>query len=221
MNFIKKILLLDNLFFDLTFRKIYKMMLSNDNFSIICNNCIGGVIYHSLGKKFLSPTINLYITPSDFVKFCSNLKYYLALELNEVSTEFDYPVGRLGDILIYFKHYNNFSEAKEKWNERKLRINFNNIFIFMTDRVTAITTTPYRCSEIIVQKFDKLPFKNKVCFVSDRTLNKYQSTCFLKKFEKDGVVDIITNFFGVTGKRGYMLEGRFKFINFINGKGFN
>jgi len=48
-----------------------------DNFSIICSNCIGGTIYNRLGKEFLSPTINMYFTQRDFIKFAVNLEYYL------------------------------------------------------------------------------------------------------------------------------------------------
>ena len=33
--------------------------LKNKNFTLITNNCTGGVIYNRLGLKFLSPTIKL------------------------------------------------------------------------------------------------------------------------------------------------------------------
>lgn len=51
--------------------------LKNRDFSIICSNCVGGVIYHELNLPFLSPTINLFIKPSDYIKFVSNLNFYL------------------------------------------------------------------------------------------------------------------------------------------------
>ena len=42
---------------------------NSDNMpSIICSNCIGGEIYHDLGMKFYSPTINLWMSESDFLK---------------------------------------------------------------------------------------------------------------------------------------------------------
>ena len=49
--------------------------LKNDNFSIICSNCIGGTIYNRLGKQFLSPTINLWFYQKDFLKFIQNIHY--------------------------------------------------------------------------------------------------------------------------------------------------
>ena len=47
----------------------YRMRLKNDNFTIITNSCIGGVMYHKLGKRFLSPTVNLWMYDEDFYKF--------------------------------------------------------------------------------------------------------------------------------------------------------
>lgn len=54
--------------------------LSND-FTILANTCIAGKIYHKLGMRFLSPTINLWITQKEFVKFCNNLNFYINQKL--------------------------------------------------------------------------------------------------------------------------------------------
>lgn len=47
-----------------------------NNFSpdmtIISNTCLGGRLYHDYHQKFLSPTIDFYMNPDDFVKFCLN-----------------------------------------------------------------------------------------------------------------------------------------------------
>ena len=40
----------------------------------------------------------------------------------------------LDDIEIHFNHYISFEEAKNKWDERKRRINYDNIYIVMYDR---------------------------------------------------------------------------------------
>ena len=46
-----------------------------DNLTILSNTCIGGRLYHDYHQKFLSPTIDFYMEPDTFVKFCCNLKY--------------------------------------------------------------------------------------------------------------------------------------------------
>lgn len=108
--------------------------LKNENFSIICSNCIGGIIYNRLGKQFLSPTINLWMHQGDFIKFVLDLKGYLAEELVFIKSEYDYPVAQLRDIQIFFAHYHSKSEAREIWNRRKERINYENLYIIMYDR---------------------------------------------------------------------------------------
>ena len=40
----------------------------NDDFTLIARDCIGGILYHQLGLKFLTPTINLFLTPKSVLK---------------------------------------------------------------------------------------------------------------------------------------------------------
>lgn len=42
------------------------------NMTIISNMCLGGRLYHDYHQKFLTPTIDFYMNPDDFVKFCLN-----------------------------------------------------------------------------------------------------------------------------------------------------
>ena len=102
------------------------------------------------------------MSESDFVKFCENLKYYLSLEVREGPERYNedgtkYPVGTLGEgderITIYFLHYENFSQAKSKWDERKKRINWENLYFIMSDYSD--------CDEITAKRFDTLPYEHK------------------------------------------------------------
>ncbi|MBF7066806.1 DUF1919 domain-containing protein [Campylobacter volucris] len=84
--------------------------------SIFSNNCIAGFLYHDYRMEFLSPTINLQLSPIHFIKFCSNLDYYLSLEIEEIKIDhkilslfkdlggkdISFPVGKLGDLIIFF-----------------------------------------------------------------------------------------------------------------------
>lgn len=106
----------------------------NTDFTLITNNCIGGVIYHDLGLRFLSPTINLTI--QDFPTFIEHFDHYMHCELTELPSDRPFPVGRLESvdpppITILFNHYASFAEAKEKWEARKARINYDNLFFVM------------------------------------------------------------------------------------------
>jgi uncharacterized protein (DUF1919 family) len=75
----------------------------------------------------------MWLFPGDYLKFVSKLDYYLSLNIEEVNIKDlqlpeyieipDYPVGSLGDIKLFFTHYNTLDEAREKWIERVKRLN--------------------------------------------------------------------------------------------------
>ena len=86
---------------ELFINKYVRKKLTNHDFTIFSNDCWGGVVCHALGQRFLSPTVNCYIRPIDFVKFMENIQWYLGQELVQVETSLRYPVAKLADIYIY------------------------------------------------------------------------------------------------------------------------
>ena len=70
--------------------------LTNDDFTIICNNCTGGVILHDLEQRFNTPTVNLSLSVSDFIEFVSDLRGYLLPDVQEERRlNAAYPIGRI------------------------------------------------------------------------------------------------------------------------------
>ena len=68
-----------NIFKALEFNMIKKkrLDLKNSDFTIISSNCLGGVISHKLGLKFMSPTVNLfYRTQLHLLSFVRSLPFY-------------------------------------------------------------------------------------------------------------------------------------------------
>lgn len=150
--------------------------LKNTTMSLIASNCNGGTILHDLGVQYRSPFVNLWMLPSDYVKMLGNLKEYLGKKLEFIDVNgIEYPVAMLGDVKLFFQHYNSKEEAEQKWNERLKRINYNNLFILFTDRDG--------CTEQDMQDFDKL-YKNKVIFVN-KPHPEILSAVYIKGFEKD------------------------------------
>jgi uncharacterized protein (DUF1919 family) len=142
------------------FRTYNRLRLRNRNFTLITNTCIGGIIYHELGLQFLSPTINCGIRSHEqFFTFCTHLQHYTSLPLTFIQSEWDYPVailkGDYGDITIYFSHYKNQQQANNKWEQRKKRINWNNIIIVMDGD---------NCTDQQIAAFDKIPHLHKVIY---------------------------------------------------------
>ena len=160
--------------------------LKNENFSVISSNCNGAFILHDLGQRFNSPTVNLFLYPKDFIKLLKNLKYYMSLDLNFVKEDgIYYPIGNLDGIKIYFMHYKTEEEAKQKWDSRKARINYDNIFVLMTDRDG--------CTYEDIKEFDKLPYKNKV-ILTHIEYPEFKSAFYIKGYEKENQLGHIYEF---------------------------
>ncbi len=141
--------------------------------SIISNNCWGGITYHTLGLKFLSPFINMFENEQDYIRLLNNLQYYLGLQLKfkkfgyNDSLQRKYPICELGDIELYFNHYVSMEEVEEKWYQRITRINLDNLFIMMHTE-----------NRETLEKFSKLSYSKKVCFVPFES--SVQSAFFIK-----------------------------------------
>lgn len=164
----------------------------------------GGVVYHNLGLKFLSPTINEFMSASDFVKFCSNLQFYLSQDLKEImGCNCNYPVAKLDDITIFCVHYKSFEEFCEKWHDRKTRINWDKTYFILTERDG--------CTYNDIVEFDKLPYKNKVVFV------KQPRPEIKSAFYINGVDCSITALTDYLGKfTGLRWLDKFDFVSFID-----
>lgn len=150
--------------------------LSDSDFTIVSNNCWGGYVYQNLHISFNTPFIGLFILPEDYYKLTANFRDYMEKELwfDEHLTYFPagdyyYPVGHLGDVTLHFLHYKTSLEAKEKWERRKARINYDNLY-FKFDNADG-------ASDELLKKFDQLPYHNKVIFVHKPYPNVKSAIC--------------------------------------------
>lgn len=174
--------------------------------SIISSNCIGGMVSHDLGLQFKSPFVNLWLSPSDFVKFVMNFDDYLSKDIVFIETDKNYPVGKIGDVTIFFLHYVSKEEARRKWGERKKRINKDNLFIVCSERDG--------CEYSDLLSFDSLPFKNKIIFTHKYYDNIESSFC-IKGYENEHELgNIFAWQNSYSGKRVY---DQFDFLGWING----
>ena len=131
------------------------------DFSLIASNCTGTLPYRFLKMPHLSPTVNVFFFAPDYIKFVSRLEYYLQQPMGfadhskyEEGRETHnahgrYPIGKLDDIEIHFMHYDTESDAKEKWERRAARVNFDNLIFTFTDRDL--------CTPELIQQFNDLP----------------------------------------------------------------
>lgn len=151
------------------FRNKQRRRLKNRNFTLLTGNCVGGYIYHQLGLKFTSPTINMMILNRDFKKLITNLNYYMSLSpVPYISPDFpDIPAAILGDIILHFTHYKTFEEGRDAWNNRKKRIDYHNLYIIISD----INLTDQDIKELSDVKCKKLVVMTSRDFDYDYCLN--------------------------------------------------
>lgn len=171
---------MDNIFYKLYFgirKKVCRLLLSNLNVSVVCNNCLGADILHKYGLRFDSPTVNLQIIACDYLEFCRNIDYYKQAEFIEVTSGQmineaqakcfrdtfggrdvdellnDIPMGLLdGKILVVFQHYRDFDGAVAKWHKRFERINARRKFLFVVNESQLVFAKGFACCDDIEDK---------------------------------------------------------------------
>ena len=174
---------------------IRRIGLVNDNFTIISNNCFAGFVYQKFDIQYNTPFVGLFILGPDYIYLLKNFNRLIKEELifinaNESrykeylikANRFNkYPIGKLGNkVEIHFLHYKSQQEAKEKWNRRVKRINFNNILFKFSDNDLS--------NEELIQEFDELPYKNKICFTS-KDMKNIKCQIYLKKYKNEKSVE--------------------------------
>jgi uncharacterized protein (DUF1919 family) len=155
-----------------------RIPLRNLDFTIISNNCAAGKFgYRELGLRYNTPTVGLSFFLEDYIKFLSNLEYYLTIPIqftgiskyptvakHQVALKHRYPVGVLDDVEICFMHYRTEEEAKAKWTRRAQRVNFDNLFVMLVgDQKSNIANPdPRFWAKTLIEDFKNLPIRHKV-----------------------------------------------------------
>lgn len=146
---------------------------------------------------------------NDYVRFLENLPWYLEQPVVPCEDDrFDFPCGMVGDVEIRFNHYKTFDEAKAKWEERKQRIDWNNLFIIGIDGDN--------CTYESICRFDALPFRNKVIF-THKPYPEIASAHYLPGFEDEGGIRVATDTKNQFFIRRYI--DQIDYVSFLNGKG--
>ena len=178
-----------------------RIPLKNKEFSILSNNCWGGVVYDRYALPYRTPTIGLWIPPEDYIKLLKEPKVYLYSELRQInyreshvadllierkkSGRYDFDlddliIGRVEDVDIVFIHYKTFDDAKTKWDRRKQRINWDNLVVKFNDQ--------NECKTEDYQAFLQLPYKNKLFFTAREEWCTEPYCIYLKQYANAGYV---------------------------------
>lgn len=205
--------------------------LHHTDFTIISNNCWGGMVYESYDLPKATPTVGLFFMAKDYIKFLSDLKGYTkarlrfiepsqsrwknSLVIKEDKRFGQYPIGELTNgidsIEIFFLHYHTKREAKEKWERRCQRINWDKLIVKFNDQ--------NECTEVDIDYYAKLPYANKLFFTCKEwpKQNEYKylmdGYCLINQWPRK---DSIMASYEPYGKTSYINITRF--INNLNVK---
>ncbi len=145
------------------------LKLYNSKISILSNYCLGGHLYRQFGLEMRSPTVNMYCSGMQYIDFLQHYHDYLQLEMHErkgLGTHIDGTMGKeefwphgiivgnnLREITWILNHDREPGETVGKWNERRLRVNDDNIAAIMIVQ-----------SDEEARAFDALDIKKKIGF---------------------------------------------------------
>lgn len=164
-----------------TLRKIYnsfnRKRLKNTEITLIASNCNGCCILNDLGLRFNSPFVNLWVEPAEFVRLCGDLENYMRQELQFLPStpQTLYPVALLGDVKLYFQHYDSEAAVREAWDHRKARMDFDHLYFLFTDHDG--------CTEQDLQQFDQLEAKHKAV-LCHKPHPDIRSAVYIRGFEE-------------------------------------
>lgn len=195
MTFVKKVFYK---LLDIPYEFLIRNLNKNRDFSLISNNCWGGRIYEDYNLPYLSPTVGLFFYADDYIKFLKDLEVNLSSELKflenskyEIANIYResnrnyYPIGVLNDdIEIHFLHYSTNQDAYEKWERRRKRVNFDNLYVKMCDQNL--------CNYTHIEEFFQLPFKNKI-FFSSKNYTNFDNLVYFSKFRNNSSVGDLYN----------------------------
>lgn len=171
--------------------KVYRSKtIRNKTVSIISNNCWGGFMYQSCNLQYYSPFIGLFLFAPDYIKLLENLEENLKrkfIYINREQSKYkdylekDFIIGVLEgtDIEFIFKHYHSIQEIESKWNRRLKRLHFSNMIVKFSDSDL--------CTPELIEEFEHLPFKNKVCFTA-KPFPQYNTVKFMQEHSSLGHV---------------------------------
>ena len=179
---------------------------SNNSRTIICNNCLGGVVASDFRLRFCSPFVNLWIPTNHYVEILNNIHSLSKYSIQNITMEDGkYPIGLLNNKWeLHFMHYKSFEEAVAKWTERIKRMDLENLYVICVETHSATY-------EDLVN-FDKLPLKNKI-LITHKPYPEFKSAATINNY--DGL-NINGEILKPSNKWGMRLYDQINWIKFLD-----
>lgn len=160
----------------------------DENFTLISNDCWGSGPYQHLGLMFRTPFIATRMMAPCYLELLRSLTHYVAAPAEFITTSrYDflnagrqadlgyYPIALLdGAIELHFMHEPDETTAWAKWERRRAKMNFDNLYI-------KFSQDPECCTDAMLEEFDRLDYPYKVCFTY-RDYPEFRSTILVPDY---------------------------------------
>ncbi len=192
------------------YKKYFQSKTRNCNVRILSSNCIGGLLYHDMGKSFDSPTINCTVFGMDFIEMCKNPeKYFGTVPALVGKHEQGYPIADVNGLKVNCVHYKTIDDFNDKWLRRCERFLEN-----VDEEIVVISCDAQIRTAEEIEAFHNLPYR-KVCF----TVNpkpEYPEFVYVPGYDGQESVGDLTRYTDITGRR--VFQKHFDFVRFLNNK---
>ena len=168
--------------------KSQRARVRDERFTLISNDCWGSGPYQHLGVMYRTPFIGTRVLAPCYLELLRNLPRYAAAPAEFIATsryDFmndrrhsvfgDYPIAVLdGAIELHFVHEPDETTAWAKWERRRAKMNFDNLYI-------KFSQDPECCTDALLEEFDRSPYPYKVCFTY-RDYPQFRSTVLMPDY---------------------------------------
>lgn len=146
----------------------------------------------------------MMILNQDLKKLITNLDYYMSISpIPYTNPDFpNIPSALLGDIKLHFTHYQSFDEGRGAWEKRKIRINYDNLYIIISD---------IDLSDHDIEELSKVKCKKIVVMTS----KKYDYDYCLHISDYNGMKHV-GELLGKTISGKWKFEKYFDFVGWVN-----
>ncbi len=141
-----------------------KKLANIGDISIVAVNCVGGELYHILGRRFNTPFINNSMERKLFVLMASHFEEYMCApyrveKAQKVSGIYLYlEPTELPAIKIRFPHDDNLETVSSNWEKRVSRLNYDKLVFICDDR--GLDETDFRLYDT-VEGYKKIMLTSK------------------------------------------------------------
>jgi uncharacterized protein (DUF1919 family) len=172
--------------------QLMRRRVTNRDFTIISNDCWGGMAYEELGMRYDTPFVGLFLVLEDYMRLLRRLQFYCESKIEfaaqsrhgqinswRETIRKQYPIGVLGgEVEVHFLHYASPDEAEAKWTRRAQRIHWDNLLV----------KTCWHDDELMQQwlhEFDEMSFERKLAVVP-RNIRGPRCSVPLRNYTTDG-----------------------------------